>query len=82
MRKLANEHSLEFTVSFSSDKSLFHVEIDGDGFHITCDPVIGSPREILIIFFIDYHEEPTSTSLETVDQLVNEFKSSLAKFRM
>lgn len=79
MRKLADEHSLEFTLSLSSDKTVFHVEIHGDGFHITSDPVTGSPREILITFFIDYKKVPTPTSLETVEELFYELKSLLGK---
>jgi hypothetical protein len=79
MRKLAEEHSLEFTLSLSSDKTVFHVEIRGEGFHITSDPVVGSPREISTVFFIDYHKAPTSTSLETVDKLFNELKSLLGE---
>jgi hypothetical protein len=79
MRKLADEHSLEFQLSLSSDKTLFHVEIHGDGFHITSDPVVGSPGEISMIFFIDYHKAPTSTSLETVDELSNELTSRLSQ---
>lgn len=77
--KLADEHSLEFQLSLSSDKTLFHAEIHGEGFHITSDPVVGSPREISTVFFIDYHEAPTSTSLETVDELSNELKSLLSE---
>jgi hypothetical protein len=79
MRKLADEHSLEFRLSLSSDKSVFHVEIHGEGFHITSDPVVGSPREILITFFIDYKKVPTPTSLEAVDELFNELKSLLGE---
>jgi hypothetical protein len=79
MQKLADLHALEFTLSFSSDKSLFHGEIHGEGFHITSEPVVGSPREISTVFFIDYHKVPTSTSLETVDELSNELKSLLAE---
>ncbi len=79
MRKLADEHSLEFQLSLSSDKTLFHAEIYGEGFHITTDPVVGSPREISTVFFIDYHKAPTSTSLETVDELSNELKSLLGE---
>ena len=79
MRKLADEHSLKFQLSLSSDKTLFHAEIHGEGFHITSDPVVGSPREISTVFFIDYHEAPTSTSLETVDELSNELKSLLSE---
>jgi len=79
MRKLADEHSLEFTLSFSSDKTLFHGEIHGEGFHITSDPVVGSPREVSTVFFIDYHNAPTSTSLETVDELSNELTGHLSQ---
>lgn len=79
MRKLADEHSLEFQLSLSSDKTLFHVEIHGEGFHITSEPVVGSPREISTVFFIDYHKVPTSTSLEEVDELFNELKILLGE---
>ena len=79
MRNLADEHSLEFQLSLSSDKTLFHAEFHGEGFHITSEPVVGSPREISTVFFIDYHKAPTSTSLETVDELSNELKSLLGE---
>jgi len=79
MQKLADEHTLEFILSFSSDKSLFHGEINGEGFHITSRPVVGSSREISMVFFIDYHKAPSSTSLETVDELFNELKSLLGE---
>ncbi len=71
IRKLAGEHSLEFTSSSSTDKTLFHIEVRGEGFHITSEPVVGSPREISMIFFIDYHKTPTSASLAKVDELSN-----------
>ena len=79
MRKLADERSLEFHLSLSSDKTLFHAEIHGEGFHITSAPVVGSPREISTVFFIDYHKAPTPTLLETVDELSNELKSLLGE---
>jgi hypothetical protein len=79
LRKLADEHSLEFTVSFSSDKTLFHSEIHGEGFHIIIEPVTGSPKEILITFFIDYYKVPTSTSLNALDELFNELKSTFSE---
>ena len=79
MQKLADEHSFEFTLTFSSDKTVFHFEIHGDGFHITGEPVLGSPKEIFITFFIDYHKVPTSTSLETVDELFDELKNLLGE---
>jgi hypothetical protein len=79
MRKLADEHSLEFQLSLSSDKTLFHAEIHGEGFHIASDPVVGSPGEISTVFFMDYHKAPTATSLETVDELFDELKSLLGE---
>ena len=79
MRKLADEHSLEFNLSLSSDKSVFHVEIQGEGFHMTSDPVVGSPKEISITFFLDYHKAPTSTSVETVEELFDELKRLLGE---
>lgn len=78
-RNLAKEYSLEFTLSFSSDKTLFHSEIHGEGFHIIIDPVTGTPKEILITFFIDYQKDPTSTSLNGLDELFNEFKSTFSE---
>ena len=74
MRKLADGHSLEFQLSLSSDKTLFHSEIHGGGFHITSDPVVGSPKEISFTFFLDYHKAPTSTSVETIEELFDELK--------
>lgn len=84
MQKLADEHSLEFTLSLWSDKTtILYGEIHGEGFHIIGDPVTGPPRspegEILITFFIDYYTVPTSTSLEELDKLFNELKSLLSE---
>lgn len=77
MRKLADEHSLQFSLSVSSDKSVFHIEIHGDGFHISSDPVVGSPQEISTIFFIDFEKAPTPASLDVVDKLFDELKNLL-----
>jgi hypothetical protein len=79
LRTLAEEYSLEFTASSSTDKTLFHTEIRGEGFHVTSEPVVGSPKEISTVFFIDYHKAPTSASLERVDELSHELKSLLAE---
>ncbi len=76
IQNLAKKHSLEFTVSFSSDKTLFHSEIHGEGFHIIIEPVTGSPKEILFTLFIDYYKIPTSTSLNALDELFNELKTT------
>lgn len=77
MQKFADEHSLEFVLSLSSDKSVFSIEMDREGFHITCKPVIGSPNDIAITFFIDYSKDPTARSLEAVDKLFSELKNFL-----
>lgn len=83
MQKLADEHSLEFTPYFYPDKTIYLGEIYGDGFHITGDPVTGSPRspdeEILITSFIDYYTVPTSTSLEELDRLFDELTDLLSE---
>jgi hypothetical protein len=79
MQKLADEHSLEFTLSFWPDKTIYAGEIQGEGFHITGDLVAAPEGEILITFFIDYHTVPTSTSLEEGDKLFNELKSLLSE---
>lgn len=79
MRKLADEHSLEFQLSLSSDKTLFQAEIYGEGFHIASEPVVGSPREISTVFFIDYHKAPTPISLEKIDKLSYELQSLLSE---
>jgi hypothetical protein len=81
IQNLADKHSLQFTLSFSSDKTVFHSEIDGEGFHVIIDPVpdISSSGEILITFFIDYYKVPAPTSLDALDKLFNELKSVLSK---
>jgi regulator of replication initiation timing len=80
MKTLAEKHSLEFKLSFyDTDKTLYLVEIYGDGFHITSDS-LGNPQgEIIITFFIDYYKAPTSTSLEAVDELFTELKSLISE---
>lgn len=79
LRKLADKHSLEFTSSFSSDKTLYRVEIYGDGFHITSDSRSNPRGEIIIAFFLDYYKVPTLTSEKTVDELFDELKSLLSE---
>lgn len=77
LQKVANMHSLGYTLSFSSDNTVFRAEISGDGFHVTIEPVVGIPEEIAIAFFLDYYKIPTSTSQEAADKLFNELKSLL-----
>jgi len=79
MQQLADKHSLKFELIFSSDKTLFQAEIYGNGFHMTSEPLVGSPRTVNIDFYVDYHKVPTPTSLETVDEIFNEFKSLLGE---
>ena len=79
MQQLADKHALKFELTLSSDKTLFKAEIYGDGFHIKSDPLVGSPRSVVINFYVDYHKVPTSTSLETVDELYNELKNLLGE---
>ncbi|HJS17963.1 MAG TPA: hypothetical protein VJ785_04400 [Anaerolineales bacterium] len=79
LQQLADKHSLKFELTLSSDRSLFQAEIHGDGLHITSEPLVGSPETVVIDFYVDYHQVPTSTSLETVDELFNELKSLLGE---
>jgi len=81
LRKFADKHSLEFTLSFyGSEKTFFLVEIYGDGFHITSEPVRISPGEINIDFYSDINnEDPTPVPQETVDELFNDLKSFLGE---
>jgi hypothetical protein len=81
LRKLADNHSLEFTLSFSSDKSLFLAEIHGNGFHITSSAKANYPREISVDFYLDYYKDPTPISQETVDELFDELKSLLSEIQ-
>jgi len=80
LRKFADKHSLEFTSSFSSDKTVFLLEIYGDGFHITSQAVTGSPREINIDFYTDINNEsPTPIAQGIADELLNDLKSFLGE---
>ena len=79
LRKLADKHSLEFTLSLSSDKTLYRVEIYGHGFHITSDSRSNPRGEIIIAFFLDYYKTPTVTSQKAVDELLDELKGLLSE---
>lgn len=79
LRKFADSHSLEFTLSFSSDKSLFHLEIYGEGFHINGEDRLRSKGvdDINIILYTDTSNEfenPTPISQETIDELFSDLK--------
>jgi len=84
LQKFADKHSLEFKLSFSSDKSVFHLEIYGDGFHV----IIGNRLQakgiegIFMTFYTDINNEtpsPTPIPQETLDELFNDLKSLLGE---
>jgi hypothetical protein len=78
LQKFADKHSLDFKLSFSSDKSIFHLEIYGDGFHIIGGQ--GLKDNIRTTFYIDSNNEtpnPTPFPQETFDELFNELKNFL-----
>jgi len=84
LQKFADSHSLEFALSFSSDKSVFHVEIDGEGFHITGGNRIHTKGidDIDISLYTDINTEsanPTPIPQETLDKLFNDLKSSISE---
>lgn len=73
LRKFADKNSLKYILnSYSSDNTLFLVEMHGDGFLITASYVYNSPEKTDISF---YNEASTPTSQETVDELFNDLKS-------
>ena len=78
LQKFADKHSLDFKLSFSSDKSLFHLEIYGDGFHIIGGK--GLQDNVRTTFYIDSNNEtpnPTPFPQETLDELFNDLKNFL-----
>jgi len=85
LQKFANKHSLEYKLSFlSSDKSLFHLEIYGDGFHITSRDRLQlknqDVEDISMTFYTDINNKtpnPTSIPQETLDEFYNDLKNFL-----
>jgi len=84
LQKFADKHSLEFKLSFSSDKSLFHVEIYGDGFHVISEDRLRvkdqDVEDIFMTFYTDINNKiPNSTPIpqETLDELFNDLKNFL-----
>ncbi len=78
LQKFADKHSLDLKLSFSSDKSLFDLDIHGDGFHIIGRE--GLKDSIRTIFYIDSNNEiqnPTPFPQETFDELFNDLKNFL-----
>jgi hypothetical protein len=83
LQKFADKHSLEFKLSFSSDKSLFHVEIYGDGFHVISGNrlQVKGIEGIFMTFYTDISKTPNSTPIpqETLNELINDLKSYLSE---
>ena len=84
LQKFADKYSLEFKLSFSSDKSLFHVEIYGDGFHVISEDRLHvkdqDVDDIFMTFYTDINNEtsnPTPIPQETLDELFNDLKNFL-----
>jgi len=79
LQNFANRQSLEFKVLIPHDPKLttYLVEVDGEGFQITCDAVPSATGEINVDFYIHYADNgsPTPTSQETVDKLFSDLKS-------
>ena len=78
LQKFADKHSLDFKLFFSSDKSIFHLEIYGDGFHIIGG--LGLKDHIRTTFYIDSDNEiPNATPFpqETFDELFNDLRNFL-----
>ena len=82
LQKFAEKHSLEFILSFSSDKSLFHLEIYSDGFHVISENRLQAKGidGIFMTFYTDINNKtpnPTSIPQETFDELFNDLKNFL-----
>jgi hypothetical protein len=78
LKKFADKHSLDFKLSFSSDRSLFYLVIYGDGFHIIGGE--GLKDNFYAIFYIDSNNEtsnPTPFPQESFDELFNDLKNFL-----
>ena len=82
LRNFADQHSFKFIVSsYDPEYKFFVVEMDGNGFQITCESLIGTERAIGLDFYshVDGNGAPTSTSQKAVDQLLSDLKSSLGE---
>jgi hypothetical protein len=74
MRKFADKHSLEFTLSlYGSDGEIFLVAMYGNGYKISASDIPETAREIEIGF---YNETSSTTPIpqDTVDELFNDLK--------
>jgi hypothetical protein len=84
LQKFADKHSLDFKLSFSSDKSLFHVEVYGEDFHVISEDRLRlkdqDVEDIFMTFYADINNKtpnPISISQETLDELFNDLKNFL-----
>ena len=85
MKALAEKHSLEYELFFyepdrDPDRTCFLVEVRGEDFHLTSDCYLNTLDKINIDFYLDYYKNPTATSQETLDELLEELKSLLGEF--
>jgi hypothetical protein len=83
LQNFANRQSLKFIVLTPYDPELrtFLVEMDGDGFQITCDAVRNVPGETNVDFYIHYADNGYSTpiSQKTIDELFADLESYFSK---
>ena len=81
LQKLADKYSLEFEEDPAYDVvwGNFLVEMQSDGFRITVKAVPSPPKDTNIVFYIGFDNNVvptiTPTPQETLDELVNDFKS-------
>jgi len=72
LRNFANEHDLEFYLSFYKNKEVFFVEMYGKQLEILLQPIPESPKEVGVDF---YEKDPSNpSSPEIVDALLSDLK--------
>lgn len=83
LQKFADKHSLEFKFSFlSSDESIFHLEIYGDGFHVISENRYRKKGidDIFMVFYTDVDNKTPSIApiqQKALDELFNDMKNFL-----
>ncbi len=77
LRNFANEHDLEFYLSFYKNKEVFFVEMYGKQLEILLQPIPESPKEVGVDF---YEQDPSNPpSQKIVDELINDLKKSISE---
>ncbi len=77
LRKFADKHSLEFSLTFfDADEESFFVVMYGDNFHIVCNSMSNHPEEVAINF---YTETTFVAPPEVVDELMGDLKSFIVE---